>query len=262
MLPPETTTQSGTPPPERGTRDTTARATEPVEAVEATPETPLPLDPATRVWVNTRSGLYHLPESRYYGRTAQGEYMSLAEAEAQGHLRSGSGARPPSGVYSVERPTRGDQRVVIRSWIGQRQRRAGLEREMMSAAEYAAEELAGFQRAHSQGAGLGIESGEGIRLASELVNQVMQRRGIEAFLRGLRDLVEGQERLHLTTETQTHPQILRSSSLIHYVVESPEGGRMITLFEAVIEMRPDGSARCGVRMAGSDAYTFGPWFAE
>ena len=285
--PRETLTQSGTPPPTQpavdstsGTRpleagaqsstadptrvttaDTTTRTTGPVEVGETPPEaTPL-IDPSTRVWVNTRSGRYHLPDSHYYGTTAEGEYMTRAEAEAQGHLRAGSGARPPSGVYSVVRPTEGDPRVVILSWIGERQRRAGLEREMMSAAEYAAAELEGFQRAHSQGAGLGIESEAGIRLASELVNQVMQRRGIEGFLRALRDVVEGQERLHLTTETQSHPQTLRLSS-IHYVVESPEGGRMITLFEAVIEMRPDGSARCGVRMAGSDAYTFGPWFAE
>jgi hypothetical protein len=33
-----------------------------------------------KVWVNTKSGTYHCPSSRWYGKTKQGEYMSESEA--------------------------------------------------------------------------------------------------------------------------------------------------------------------------------------
>jgi len=37
-----------------------------------------------RVWVNTRSGVYHCPGSRWYGKTKQGRYMGECEAQKQG----------------------------------------------------------------------------------------------------------------------------------------------------------------------------------
>jgi Bacterial toxin 4 len=186
--------------------------------------------------------------------------MTLEQARAHGYTEAGTReAPPPTGAYSVTRPTEGDPRVVIRAWIGGRQARAGLEREMRSAAEYGIDQLTGWQRAHSTAPSLGIESGEAIRLAPELVNQALQNRGIEAFLRFLRDQAAAQgERLHLQTETRTQTGTLRLSS-IHYLVERQEGQRMITLFEVAIEVREDGSARAGVRLEGSDEYTFGPW---
>jgi hypothetical protein len=38
-----------------------------------------------KVWVNTRSGVYHCPGSRYYGNTKAGEFMPEAEARADGN---------------------------------------------------------------------------------------------------------------------------------------------------------------------------------
>jgi hypothetical protein len=192
-----------------------------------------------------------------FERRAIGGQQSLSVRDAA-FVPMRGGPAPPSSVYSVTRPSAGDPRVVIRSWIAAGEARAGLERNMMSAGEYAAAELVGWQRAHSQSPGLGGESGEAIRLASELVNQVLQNRGIEGFLRSLRDQVPN-ERLHLTTETRTHPGTLRLES-IHYLVEVPEGNRMRLQFEAAIEMRISGEARAGVRLPGSNKYTFGPWF--
>jgi hypothetical protein len=217
--------------------------------------------PETIVRVNLNSGVYHLPGSRYFANTGpHWATMTLAEAQAAGHRAAGdrSSVVVSSGVYS-ERRTR-DGGVEIRGWIGPRERRAGLEREMMRAAEYSIAEIRRYELAHSTGAGLRIESGEGIRLAPRLVNQALQNRGIERFLREMRDLATG-ERLHLTTVTHTHASTLRLAS-IHYHVEVAEGDRMITLFDAVIEVRRNGQARAGVRLPGSDEYTFGPWVRD
>lgn len=38
----------------------------------------------TRVWINTSSGVYHCPDSRYYGSTKRGRFATEAEAVASG----------------------------------------------------------------------------------------------------------------------------------------------------------------------------------
>jgi hypothetical protein len=40
------------------------------------------------VWVNTDSGIYHKPGSRYYGKTKQGKYMPEADAIKAGYRAS------------------------------------------------------------------------------------------------------------------------------------------------------------------------------
>jgi hypothetical protein len=233
-------------------------------AAPTSPATPTALPIAPPVWVNTRSGVFHSPGSRWYGATAEGEYMSEAAARARGYTAAGEvRVAPPTGAYEVERPTRGEPRIVIRAVVGPGAARAGLEREMHSAVEYAAADLAGYERAHSTAPMLGAESGEAIRLApGDLVNRAMQLRGIESFIRALaRIAAEEGVGIHLTTVTTSHSGTLRLAS-IHYAVDAitPEG--RISLFDAAIEVMRDGRARAGVRAAGSDVYTFGPWFTE
>lgn len=42
-------------------------------------------NPDAKVWVNTDSGTYHCPGTRWYGKTQQGKYMAQKQAEAQGY---------------------------------------------------------------------------------------------------------------------------------------------------------------------------------
>jgi hypothetical protein len=44
-----------------------------------------------QVWVNTKSGKYWKPRSRYFGKTNRGEYMSEEEAVQKGY-------RPANGT--------------------------------------------------------------------------------------------------------------------------------------------------------------------
>jgi hypothetical protein len=41
------------------------------------------------VWVNTESGVYHKPGTRWYGKTKQGKYMTEADAQKAGYRASG-----------------------------------------------------------------------------------------------------------------------------------------------------------------------------
>jgi len=43
-----------------------------------------PANSAGTVWVNTDSGVYHKPGTRWYGKTKQGKYMAEADAQKAG----------------------------------------------------------------------------------------------------------------------------------------------------------------------------------
>jgi hypothetical protein len=53
------------------------------------PPAPPPSGQAGQVWVNTRSGVYWKPGTRYYGKTKEGRYMSEDEAIRQGYHAAG-----------------------------------------------------------------------------------------------------------------------------------------------------------------------------
>jgi hypothetical protein len=42
-------------------------------------------NPNVKVWVNTKTGVYHCPGSRWYGTTKQGEFMTQKEAQDKGY---------------------------------------------------------------------------------------------------------------------------------------------------------------------------------
>ena len=43
-----------------------------------------------KVWANPKSKVYHCPDSRYYGKTKGGEYVSEAQARGK-HYKAASG---------------------------------------------------------------------------------------------------------------------------------------------------------------------------
>jgi hypothetical protein len=51
----------------------------------AAPQKTNPAKNAGMVWVNTESGVYHRPGSRWYGKTKQGKYMLEADAIKAGY---------------------------------------------------------------------------------------------------------------------------------------------------------------------------------
>jgi hypothetical protein len=44
-----------------------------------------PGKPDVKVWVNTSSGVYHCPGTRWYGNTKAGEYMTQKDAQGKGY---------------------------------------------------------------------------------------------------------------------------------------------------------------------------------
>ena len=42
-------------------------------------------NPTVKVWVNTNSGVYHCPNTRWYGKTKSGQFMTQREAQAKGY---------------------------------------------------------------------------------------------------------------------------------------------------------------------------------
>jgi hypothetical protein len=56
-----------------------------VAARHQTLTTPAVGDSPSQVWVNTRSGIYFRPGTRWYGNTKEGRYMTEAEAVRQGY---------------------------------------------------------------------------------------------------------------------------------------------------------------------------------
>ena len=47
------------------------------------------ISPDVKVWVNTNSGVYHCPNTRWYGNTKHGKFMTQREAQSKGYRPAG-----------------------------------------------------------------------------------------------------------------------------------------------------------------------------
>lgn len=45
----------------------------------------------TKVWVNTANGVYHCPDTKYYGKTKKGKYLPETEALKAGYRPASRG---------------------------------------------------------------------------------------------------------------------------------------------------------------------------
>ena len=68
---------------------TTPATSTPAASKPAATQQTRPANGTGMVWVNTDSGIYHKPGSRYYGKTKQGKYMSEADAIKAGYRAAG-----------------------------------------------------------------------------------------------------------------------------------------------------------------------------
>lgn len=132
----------------------------------------------------------------------------------------GTGTRQPDGS------------LVLVSTVGPPQERGGFENLLLPGVEVG---LAGWERAHSQGPGTGVESAEGIVYAPREVNQEDQNRGVEKFIRELFKEKAADVDLRLTTVTRCHTGTRRLRS-IEYKVEAVRAGVSTVVLEAALEV--------------------------
>lgn len=123
--------------------------------------------------------------------------------------------------------------IVICNYAGPGHPRQGFEGDMPYAAEVG---LAGWHRAHSQGAGTGKESAHGILYAPPEVNLEFQNLGIERFVREAVTQLDPGAKMILTTSTKAHPGTQRLAS-IEYKIEMEVDGVRTTVFEAGLEVQ-------------------------
>ena len=67
----------------------TPAASAPAAPKPAATQQTRPANSTGMVWVNTESGIYHKPGTRYYGKTKQGKYMTEADAIKAGYRAAG-----------------------------------------------------------------------------------------------------------------------------------------------------------------------------
>ena len=90
QTPPETPAVSTTPTSKPATTPAAATpasapSTSTPASKSATAQQPRPANSGGMVWVNTVSGVYHKPGSRFYGKTKNGKYMTEADALKAGY---------------------------------------------------------------------------------------------------------------------------------------------------------------------------------
>jgi hypothetical protein len=84
-LPASTSTPAAATSPTPSPAPAAAPASKPAPAPKPAAQQQPPANSAGTVWVNTDSGVYHKPGTRWYGKTKQGKYMTEADAQKAGY---------------------------------------------------------------------------------------------------------------------------------------------------------------------------------
>lgn len=145
----------------------------------------------------------------------------------------------------------GPGQIIQSSLVGPGKARAGLEEAMFSqgesyertAATPIGPQAGGYhgpalERGHLHGAGLGVESPFGIGLVPREVNQELQARGIEAWMRRLRDALPPGAELIYSTDVSFHESSNRHSR-IGYKLDLVIQGRQVPFAEFAIHIEAD-----------------------
>ncbi|BCM88775.1 hypothetical protein IAD21_00617 [Abditibacteriota bacterium] len=88
---PASTVSTWEAPSDTGPFENDARFVEPTAAPWHAPTSAPAPGGGTKVWVNSKTGIYHMPGSRWYGSTQEGYYATEEEAKAQGNRASQRG---------------------------------------------------------------------------------------------------------------------------------------------------------------------------
>ena len=123
--------------------------------------------------------------------------------------------------------------LLIDIEVGSAVSRLGLEDSLPRAVEVS---LAGWQRAHQVGPGLGAESGEGIRYAPPEVNLSYQNCGIEAFIREFNEERAPGVKLYLRTVATSHWGTRRLATITYQLSAAHGEEKPVPLFETSIEI--------------------------
>lgn len=142
-------------------------------------------------------------------------------------------------------------RLIQSSLVGPGRERAGMEDNMFSQGESyertastpIGPQAAGYhgtalERGHLHGPGLGVESPFGIGLVPREVNQTLQNRGIEGWMRRLRDALPPGAELIYSTDVSWHPTSNRHSR-IGYRLDIVLQGRRVPFAEFAIHIEAD-----------------------
>jgi hypothetical protein len=194
--------------------------------------------PDTLVWVNTRSGVYHVQgSSRFRRGTAEGVLSTVAEAERSGYRQAGVPLHSGPNVTFEGPAARGEPRFVLTGRVSTTKGARGAQDIVPSAGEYPATAgVGGTHRMHPAARDLGFTPTGGYRLGPDYINTVWDRH-IERYVRALDRGSRAADEIWMTTETYTVPGTLRLASKTYRVWTRDARSRQSRrLFEITFEV--------------------------
>ena len=194
--------------------------------------------PDTLVWVNTRTGVYHVQgSSRFRRGTLEGQLSTVAEAEAAGYRQAGAARSAGPNVTAEGHAARGEPRYVMTGRVSSTKGARGAQSIVPAAGEYPSSAgVANTHRMHPLARDLGFTPTGGYRLGPDYINTVWDRR-IEKYVKALDRGTRASDEIWVTGETYTVPGTSRLHSKTYKVwSQDARSGRRTPLFELTFEV--------------------------